>query len=193
MDGSRAERSDPATWVDAHAAALLAYASPRVRDQQTAEDLVQDTFLAALKAGNFRGDAQERTWLIGILRNKICDHYRRLARERTHANGDEQDPVEDGWFGPHLGVMEGWTHPPKSWSVDEAALADRPEFWQAFHECLRGLPTRQSAAFVMRTMEDVDAEQVCQDLGISATNLWVLLHRARARLRTCLEERWFAP
>jgi RNA polymerase sigma-70 factor (TIGR02943 family) len=191
--GQPAMRSDPATWVDAHGAALLAYAVPRVRDQQTAEDLVQETFLAALKAGNFRGDAQERTWLVSILRNKICDHFRRLARERTHAGGDGNDPVEDAWYGTHLGMMERWTSPPKAWLVDEDVLMERREFWQAFHECLRGLPSRQAAAFVLRLMEDVEAEQVCQDLDITETNLWVMLHRARARLRTCLEERWFTP
>lgn len=193
MDGSLGVRSDPATWVDTHGSALLAYATPRVRDQQTAEDLVQDTFLAALKAGNFRGDAQERTWLIAILRNKICDHFRKLARERTHQGGDENDPVEDGWYAPHMGFMEGWRSPPKGWVVDDEALLSNREFWQIFHECLRGLPSRQAAAFVLRMMEDVDAEKVCQDLDITATNLWVMLHRARGRLRSCLEERWFTP
>ena len=192
MDGSPGVRSDPATWVDTHGAALLAYAMPRVRDQQTAEDLVQDTFVAALQAANFRGDAQERTWLVAILRNKICDHFRKLARERTHQGGDERDPVEDSWYKPHMG-SDGWAVSPKAWVVDDEALLANREFWQIFHECLRGLPSRQAAAFVLRMMEDVDAEKVCQDLDITATNLWVMLHRARGRLRSCLEERWFTP
>jgi RNA polymerase sigma factor (sigma-70 family) len=102
-------RSDPTSWVDTHGAALLAYATPRVRDQQTAEDLVQETFLAALQADNFRGDAQERTWLISILRNKICDHFRRLARERTNPAGEEVDQVADGMFARG---MEHWTTEP---------------------------------------------------------------------------------
>jgi RNA polymerase sigma-70 factor (ECF subfamily) len=189
MDPGRpALRSDPATWVDAHGAALLAYATPRVRDQQTAEDLVQDTFLAALKADNFRGDAQERTWLISILRNKICDHFRRLARERAQPGGDEVDPVVDGQFSR---IMEEWNKAPAKWVVDEEALIADREFWDVFHGCLSALPSRQAAAFVLRMMEDVDAERVCQDLQVTATNLWVMLHRARCRLRACLEERWF--
>jgi RNA polymerase sigma-70 factor (ECF subfamily) len=189
MDGpAPVMRSDPATWVDAHGAALLAYATPRVRDQQTAEDLVQETFLAALQAGNFRGDAQERTWLVAILRNKICDHFRRLARERTQANGEDLDPVADGQF---TRVLEAWTREPEKWAVDDEALITNREFWEIFHACLGALPSRQAAAFVLRMMEDVDAERVCQDLGVTATNLWVMLHRARCRLRACLEERWF--
>jgi RNA polymerase sigma-70 factor (ECF subfamily) len=160
-----------------------------VRDQQTAEDLVQETFLAALQANNFRGDAQERTWLIGILRNKICDHFRRLARERATPAGDTNDVVEDRLF---AGFMEGWSPEPSRWRVDDEALIDNREFWEVFHACLGALPSRQAAAFVLRMMEDVDAERVCQDLDITATNLWVMLHRARCRLRACLEERWFA-
>lgn len=190
MDGKPDVRSDPATWVDAHGAALLAYAMPRVRDQQTAEDLVQETFLAALQAANFRGDAQERTWLIGILRNKICDHFRRLARERAQPGGDTIDVVEDSQFAPHMG-SDGWAKEPAKWIVDDEALLANREFWEVFHACLGGLPSRQAAAFVLRMMEDVDAERVCQDLDITATNLWVTLHRARCRLRACLEERWF--
>ena len=190
MDGSPGVRSDPATWVDTHGGALLAYALPRVRDQQTAEDLVQETFLAALQAGNFRGDAQERTWLVAILRNKICDHFRRLARERTQPAGEDNDPVADGQFTKYL---EAWSKEPSKWIVDDETLIANREFWDVFHECLRGLPSRQAAAFVLRMMEDVDAERVCQDLEITPTNLWVMLHRARCRLRTCLEEHWFTP
>ena len=189
MDGAPLSvRSDPATWVDSHAAALLAYALTRVRDAQTAEDLVQETFLAALQAANFRGDAAERTWLISILRNKICDHFRRLARERTQPGGDDLDVVADAAFTRHL---EAWAKEPAKWVVDDEALIANREFWEVFHACLRGLPSRQAAAFVLRMMEDVEAERVCQDLEITATNLWVMLHRARCRLRSCLEERWF--
>jgi RNA polymerase sigma-70 factor (ECF subfamily) len=189
MDGpSPVVRSDPATWVDTHGAGLLAYAVLRVRDRQTAEDLVQETFLAALQARGFRGDAAERTWLVGILRNKICDHFRRVARERAQPGGDEVDVVVDGWFTKHL---EAWTTEPGRWTVDDESLMADREFWQVFHECLGRLPSRQAAAFVMRLMEEADAERVCQDLEISATNLWVILHRARGRLRACLEERWF--
>jgi RNA polymerase sigma-70 factor (ECF subfamily) len=191
MDAARpVARTDPATWVDAHGAALLAYATPRVRDRQIAEDLVQETFLAALQAGNFRGDAQERTWLIGILRNKVCDHFRRLARERVQADGQDADPVADGQF---TRVLEAWKTEPGTWVVDDEALVANREFWEVFHTCLGALPSRQAAAFVLRMMEELDAERVCQDLGVSATNLWVMLHRARVRLRACLEERWFTP
>ena len=117
---------------------------------------------------------------------------RRLARERAQPGGDAIDVVEDGQFAPHMG-SDGWAKEPAKWIVDDEALIINREFWDVFHACLSGLPSRQAAAFVLRMMEDVDAERVCQDLEITATNLWVMLHRARCRLRACLEENWFAP
>lgn len=180
--------SSPDAWLDAHGDALYRYALSRVRDGASAEDLVQETLLAALTAQrDFRADAAERTWLIGILRHKLADHHRKRCREQPLAPDAEGDAVVDACF-----AADGhWRRAPGQWAVDAAALHDQQEFWQVFRRCRAALPERQAAVFTLRLLDDVDAETVCQDLGLSATNLWVLLHRARLRLRACLEQHWF--
>ena len=184
-----APASDPDRLLADHGDALFRYALGRVRDEATAEDLVQETFLAALSARTaFRGESSERTWLIGILRHKLCDHLRKRCLERPLAGDpDAADPVVDGMFAPDGHFVS----PPGRWDADPAELSQKAEFWAVFAKCRDSLPSRQAAVFIMRQVDDRPAEEVCQELGITPTNLWVLLHRARLRLRACLEERWF--
>lgn len=188
-DSPTLRTTDPSGWVAAHGDALFSYCVQRVRDRSTAEDLVQETFLGALQgAADFRGDAAERTWLIGILRNKLVDHHRRRARERLSSGADDlTDPLVDEAF-DHT---DHFKRHPASWSVDGAALADNAEFWQVFQGCLGAMPSRLAAVFSLRVLDEVEPEVVCQELAVTPTNLWVMLHRARARLRTCLEDHWF--
>lgn len=180
--------SDPAGWVEAHGDALYRFALSRLGNPTAAEDLVQDTFIAALQARDaFTGASTERTWMIGILRHKLIDQLRRRCRELPLPADAEGDAVVDAMFHPG----GHWRRPPGAGDVDAAALADDREFWEVFARCRAALPARQAALFSLRTLEDVAPEQLCQDFGVSATNLWVLLHRARTRLRACLEEHWF--
>ena len=181
-------------WVDAHADALFRYALTRLRRRQDSEDAVQEALLAALQARrDFRGDSSERTWLISILRHKIVDRIRLLAREDGHADASRIDDAESGWWKP-----DGhWARPIPAWrpaaSTDEPAeLAEKHEFWEQVRRCLGTLPERQAQVFALRTFDDVDAEEVCRQTGISESNLWVLLYRARTRLRDCLGSTWFA-
>lgn len=180
--------SDPESWLDQHGDALYRYALSRLRDPATAEDLVQETLLAALRSRQeFRGESAERTWLVGILRHKLVDHLRRRCRELPLSADEEGDAVVDAMFLP-----DGhWRRPPQAWNVDADALHERREFWLAFEQCRAALPERQAAVFTLRLLEETDPERICQDLAISTTNLWVLLHRARTRLRACLEANWF--
>lgn len=179
---------DPATWVDEHGDALFRYALLRVRERATAEDVVQETFLAAVKSkSEFQGGSEVRTWLIGIMRHKIGDHFRKNGREVQVDSPDDADPVVDSWFD-----KKGfWLKPPKTWDVNPAELAERQEFWLVLQGCMDNLPGRAAEAFSLRVVNDTEADEVCKVLGITTTNLWVLLHRARARLRACLEEKWF--
>jgi RNA polymerase sigma-70 factor (ECF subfamily) len=179
---------DPATWVDEHGDALFRYALLRVRERATAEDVVQETFLAAVKSKNeFQGGSEVRTWLIGILRHKIGDHFRKNGREVQAEGTDDADPTIDNWFD-----KKGfWVKPPRTWDVNPAELAERQEFWLVLQGCMDALPGRAGEAFSLRVVNDTEADEVCKVLGITTTNLWVLLHRARARLRACLEEKWF--
>lgn len=182
------QSSDPERWVELHGDALFRFALSRLGDATVAEDLVQETFLAAIAArGDFRGEAAERTWLVGILRHKLIDHLRRRCREQPLPVEEEGDAVVDGMF-----VADGhWRTAPCAWREAPEDAAGRREFWRVFDACRGALPERQAAVFVLRMVDEAAPESICQDLGISATNLWVLLHRARIRLRACLEANWF--
>lgn len=173
-------------WVDGHADALFSYALTRLRRRQDAEDAVQEALLAAIESRQaFRGESAERTWLIGILRHKIVDHIRRSSRT------SEVEPARDdmdGW----CGKSDRWLHPPKHWQGDPQVLSENADFWIQVRMCFSQLTERQAQAFSLRTFDQVPSEEVCKLLGISATNLWIILHRARGRLRQCLESTWFA-
>ncbi len=178
--------TNPHQWVDAYADVLFRYAQVRLRRREDAEDALQETFLAALQAQRtFRGDSAELTWLMGILRHKIVDQIRVSARNAAQVAIPAGDL--DEWFGTN----NRWLHPPKSWSADPSQLADDDEFWQQVRKCFEALPRRQAQVFALRTFDDISSEHICKQTGISATNLWVLLHRARLRLRACLEASWF--
>lgn len=178
----------PAAWVDEHGDLLYRYAMQRVRDRQVAEDLVQETFVSALAAiDRFAAESSERTWLVGILRHKIMDHFRGSAR-RPDTLGDEANAaLED----PTFDKRGHWKRTPARWSADADTLAERGEFWVTFHDCLSKLPRRAADAFCLRELSRLDSKGVCEVLGITATNLWTQLHRARLMLRECLEENWF--
>ncbi len=185
--------SDPATWVDQHGDYLFRCAMVRVRDRQVAEDIVQDTLLAALQArAGFAGQSSERTWLVGILKHKVIDHIRRVSRTR---------PLES--FEPFLAADEDETHlfgddghwrdeatAPADWGADPRALTENKEFWEVMRKCLERLPERTAQVYAMREIDDVDSDEVCKALGVTPSNLWVLLHRARLRLRECFETQW---
>ncbi len=179
---------DPEQWLAVHGDILFRYARARVDDHATAEDLVQETLLAAIKGRDgFRGESAERTWLISILRNKLADHLRRRSRELPIGADAEGDAVVDARF-DHSGHFRT---APAAWSVTDGAI-EQQEFWTIFNRCRDALPPRQAAVFTLRVLEDAATEQVCQDLGLSETNLCVMLHRARLRLRACIEQHWFA-
>ena len=181
--------SSPTTWVDRHADALFRYVVVRVKDRHVAEDLVQETFLAAIKSGgSFRGQSEERTWLIGILRHKLVDHLRKSGREKTVSDGAEGD---DSFSQSVFDRFGFWKKDHNEWSSAADDVVEKEEFWATFKKCLEGLPAQQAEAFALKIMDDVPAEEVCKVLSVTPTNLWVMLHRARLRLRGCLEANWF--
>ncbi len=179
--------SDPSTWIDSHGDRLFRYALSRVRDESAAEDLIQDTFLTALKSRDkFKGDSSELTWMTGILRNKIFEHYRKQSKEVPLAV-DEGDDRESGLFdGRHWSPAEA----PKEWP---AAKAESAEFSAVLRSCLDALTAPVARAFVLREMEGLPARETAEALGVAPGHLAVLLYRARMRLRRCLEKNHFAP
>ncbi len=181
-------QSDPERWVDDYGDMLYRYALARVSRPDVAQELVQETFLAALKGrARFAGRSTERTWLTGILRHKILDHYRSRSR------GPAETPL-DGHDDP-LAVFfdeEGrWINPPDAIAVNPQDLLQQEEFWAVLDRCLDGLSQRRREAFVRRVMEGEDTGTICKALGITATNLWVILYRARTQMRRCLTVNWF--
>lgn len=175
--------TDPSRWVDEHGDALFRYAILRVKDDDVAADLVQDTFLSALKAREgFRGGSTLRTWLIGILKHKIVDYYRKNRVEIV--SSDVAPEVE------HEDLVHGASLAP-SWNQPPSQMVENREFWAALKACLDGLPEAQRRAFSMREFDGLAGDEISKVLGVTPTNLWVMLHRARTKLRRCLEINWF--
>ncbi len=179
---------DPAQWVERHGNALYRFALARLRDPSQAENVVQETFLAALKGrDSFRGASSERTWLIGILKRKVIDHFRQTGRER---------PLEprEGGVEAHETMFDDrghWRNELGDWGDKPDIAVQQTQFWRVLQNCLDGIPDRQARAFVLREMDGLDSDELCKLLDVTETNLWVMLHRARVRLRRCIDENWF--
>ena len=179
----------PAQWPDRYGDELYRFALSRVGDDAVAEELVQETFLSGLDGlATFRAEASERTWLFIILRRKIIDHYRRQARSPFVGLGalGEDGPTEADFFRPEDGHWTG-AQAPTSWLSADAGL-EQQELHDALQRCQERLPPKQGAVFAMRFVEELSAEEICQELGLSSSNYWVLVHRAKLQLRRCLEK-----
>jgi RNA polymerase sigma-70 factor (ECF subfamily) len=185
---------NPEVWVDEYGDYLFRYALVRLRDESLAEDMVQETFLAALKAGSsFAGRSTAKSWLVGILKNKIVDHFRKACRETSFTNLEFYQDEEKERFIPEGVFKDGWIHElgPLEWNPDPMANLDKEAFWKTFHRCAGRLPRNISQVFLMRELDEVSTDEICAALNITANNLWVMLHRARMALRRCLEQNWF--
>lgn len=187
MNPDSPQTSAPEQWLAEHGDVLYRHAYFRLRDRMAAEDMVQETLLAAMRARErFAGRSSERTWLTGILNNKVVDYLRRQTREQGLEQGDLGDDELEGL----LFEADGhWRHPPSAWG-DPDATFEQKVFWEAFSRCLEELPTRQSQAFTLCEMDGVGGAEAGKVLGVSTTNIWVILHRARLRLKECMEINW---
>jgi len=177
----------PETWVDAYADYLFNYAIGRISNAEVAKDLVQETFLAGLKsAKNYKGDAAERTWLIAILKRKVIDHYRKINSKKGKAevrmNYSAQSDAEGDW------LEEKVADP---FSTFENSTIENEELGLAIQSCIGKLPKKQALVFTMKTIQGISTEDICNELEINPSNLWVMIHRARTALMGCLNENWF--
>ena len=163
----------------------------QLRNATAAEDVVQETLLAALQSGaNFAGQSSVRTWLVGILKHKIIDAIRKQSREQPLETADDETDIED----LQDAVYRDDGHhreTPADWGNPETALEQR-KFFDVLERCMDGLPKRTARVFMMREVMGLETDEICKDLGITSTNCWVLLYRARMALRECLQGRWFA-
>lgn len=188
-DGKRmtVHRLHPESWVDSYADYLFNYAVGRVSDSETAKDLVQETFFAGLKsAKNYKGDAAERTWLIAILKRKVIDHYRKINSKKgkaevrmSYSSGNDSD---GDW------LEEQVADPFSSFEND---AIENEELGLAIQDCISKLPKKQSLVFKMKTIQGMSTEDICNELEINPSNLWVMVHRARTALMGCLNQNWF--
>lgn len=175
-----------ATSLEALRPQLLKYALLQLRNPAWAEDAVSETLLAALeKPHSFGGRSQLKTWLIGILKHKLIDQIRRNSREMSMTDEDGQD-LDADLFKP-----DGhWVDEPRDWGDPEHCLRQL-DFMRVLEACVEQLPGQQGRLFMMREWLELDTDEICHTLGVSPNHLWVLLHRARLRLRDCLQLTWF--
>lgn len=187
MSETTAHILEPEKWVERYADYLYNYAITRVDSQEMAKDLVQETFLSGVKGkDSFRGQAAERTWLVSILKRKIIDHYRKI----NSAKGQKEvkmDFYEDGekqgnWIEERV---------PQSWGNDADRNFENAELKKALDHCIRSLPDKYRIVFTLKTIQHYETEEICNELGITPSNLWVIIHRARTQLRKCMEDNWF--
>jgi RNA polymerase sigma-70 factor (ECF subfamily) len=185
------QQLDPARWLESHGDYLYRYALVRVRDVEVAEDLLQETLLAAV--GGYRshaGRSSERTWLVGILKHKVIDYFRRIARNAEFQLLPEGDDDEFEESGPWRGHWRE-DRAPISWRGYAGQALESREFWETFEGCLARLPRQMSIAFTLREIDGLTSPEICEILSITPNNLWVLLHRGRSKLRQLLEIEWF--
>ncbi|MCK5764836.1 MAG: sigma-70 family RNA polymerase sigma factor [Bacteroidales bacterium] len=179
---------DPSRWVGEHGDYLFSYAISRISKREIAEDMVQETLLAAFQARDkFRGGSSERTWLVSILKRKVIDYYRKESRNPESLSDNFSAPFYKGGAKDGTWIKE---HAPSSWDEEIAGDADGA-LMEVLQYCISLLAPRMAATFSMKTLDEISTEEICKELGISESNLWVLLHRARLQLRECVENKWF--
>ena len=180
--------ADFAAQVEALRPQLMRYARSQLRNEAWAEDAVSDTLLAALeKPQAFAGLSQLKTWLVGVLKHKLVDQLRRQHREATVLDRDDAADLDDALFDD----SGHWREPVIDWGNPELRLTQR-QFLDALEACCTQLPPVQGRVFMMREWLELETDEICKTLAITPTNLWVLLHRARLRLRECLQAGWLA-
>ena len=174
-------------WIDNYADYMYNYAVVRVNNSDLAKDLVQDTFFAGLKsAKNFQGKSTERTWLVSILKRKIIDHYRKINSKKGQAevrmNFYDDGENEGSWLEERV---------PQSWDNASEKSIENQELKSQIDACIDALPEKYGMVFRMKTIQEFETEEICKELDITASNLWVIIHRARTQLRKCMEDNWF--
>ncbi|MDA0749499.1 MAG: sigma-70 family RNA polymerase sigma factor [Verrucomicrobia bacterium] len=176
-------------WLSQYGDYLYRYALSRVRDASHAEDLIQETLIIALqKIDTFQGRSSEKTWLTGILRYRMLDHYRKQSRDwRFPVAGEGPD---GGWFDEEGHWNRAINDAGMEWEPDPSGLLDRKEFMEVLHACIQQLPDKAAAVFVQRELEFEKTSTILEVLNISESNLWVLLHRARNMLKLCIQSKW---
>jgi|TARA_R110000751_G_scaffold937_32_gene3748 RNA polymerase sigma-70 factor (TIGR02943 family) len=176
----------PEKWVDRYGDYLFNFTISRVNDPIMAQDLVSETFLAGLKSAHrFKGNSTERTWLISILKRKIIDYYRKInsnkGKSEVRMSYLSSSDQEGDW-------MEEQAADLRNPNVED--MIEQRELGDALEECIACLPERYATIFVQKTIDNLETETICKEHNITASNLWVIIHRARVQLMECLNNKW---
>ncbi|MBT5258072.1 MAG: sigma-70 family RNA polymerase sigma factor [Nitrospina sp.] len=182
-------------WVAVYSDDLYRWALHKTSDKETVQDLVQETFLAAFKSlDKFQGKSQPKTWLFSIMNNKIMDYHRKRFKSATINQSQLNGKSESGDVLENFFDSEGTWKPdarPNERQETEGHLLDNHEFKSVLSDCMKNLPHNWDSAIQFKYLEEKDAKEICQELGITASNYWQILHRAKLQLRMCLEKNWF--
>jgi len=186
---------NPYQWVNLYADYLFNYAIMQVKSSEIAEDLVQDTFMSALKSiKNFNGKSGERTWLTSILKNKIIDHYRKKSNQCEILINERSEDYDnsDHFFETEANKRGTWTSEarPNVWNFEDRTPVENKEFYEILQSCLGKLPESWAAVFSLKNIEDFNSKEICKELNISSSNYWVIMHRSKLQLRECMEKNW---
>ncbi len=175
------------TDFDDARAYLMRFARMQLRNEAWAEDAVAETLLAAVQRPEaFEGRSSRDSWLVGFLRYKIVDQIRLHARECSLTSDEDALDIEEDVFSADGHFRDR----PSEWGLPESELRQK-QFLAAMEACVERLPAQQGRVFLMKEWLELDSDTICKEIDIQPTNLWVLLHRARLRLRECLEQTWF--
>jgi len=192
LEGSEIHTLKPQSWVDNYSDYLYNYAVVRLSDAEQAADVVQETFLSALKGQkNFKGNSTERTWLISILKRKIIDIYRKNSTSKESRMIEET--ISDDDFYQSEGAFKGhWKEGrgPHSHSLLPEGELETAELREIIEKCISLLPENLASVFIMKMIDEATSEEICKDLEITPSNVWVMMHRARLKLRNCIENNW---
>lgn len=189
-----ASKDQISEWVYQYTDDLVNWAYFKTKDRALAEDLIQETFISAHKnIDKFQNKSQPKTWLFSILRNKIADHYRNKMQKYTMRESDffqaEDNTILDRIFND----SKQWndTSKPQTWNNNEEELLDNEEFNHVLKKCLEGLNEKSFMAVQLKYLEEKKGKDICQELNITPSNFWQLLHRAKLQVRECIETNWF--
>lgn len=180
---------NPENWIENYSDQLYAFALKRLNNNATqAEDIVQDVFLSAWKNRNsYNGTASEKTWLFTICKNKIIDFYRKHANSQLISLNDGKE--DDTYFTSNGQIQQDYKSF-QQWTIKNDDSLVNKEFYTVLSNCKSKLKKMQEQIFTLKYLEDVDAAEICQLLGITNKNYWVLMHRAKMQLRVCIEKNW---
>lgn len=187
MSEVNSKQQETETWLAEHGDYLYRYALLRLRNDDTARELMQETMLAAWRARqSFRAESSVRTWLVGILKHKIIDYFRQQTRERKLMENAGKDPTS-----AYFDEQGSWRDPPVRWNADPEKLMNNRQFMKVLTGCISGLSEQQQSVFSLRELNGENTDTVCNACDISPTNMHVIMHRSRLMLRKCLEQKWF--